>query len=104
MIMYKVTVSLRNDTDKDVLCLVPKGQVFENKNVGSERQNLAAARDYRVIVPAQSRLTLEVDALCTNRTMGGPNGSSGRTTIFQITGLFETQEDLWRIMASAGIP
>jgi hypothetical protein len=102
--VYKVTLTLRNDTDEDVMCFVPKGQVFENKNVGTQRQNLAAARDYRVIIPGRSRLTLELDALCTNRTMGGPNGSPRRTTVFRIAGAFESQEDLWNIMSSAGLP
>ena len=101
--MYKVTLTLRNETESDVMRFVPKGQVFENKNVGTERQNLAAARDYRLIVPAQSRLTLELDALCTNQTMSGPNGSPGRTTIFRIAEPFESQQDLWNIMSSAGL-
>lgn len=100
--MYKVTITLRNDTDDDVMCIVPKGQVFENKSVGTPRQNLAAARDYRVIIPGRSRLTLELDALCTNQTMSGPNGSPGRTTVFRIAGSFDTQQDLWNIMSAAG--
>jgi hypothetical protein len=104
MSMYKVTLTLRNDTENDVMCFVPKGQVFENKNVGTERQNLAAARDYRVIVPARARLTLELEALCANRTMSGPNGSPGRTTIFRIAEPFESQQDLWNIMSSASLP
>jgi len=102
--VYKVTLTLRNDTDEDVMCFVPKGQVFENKTVGTQRQNLAAARDYRVIIPGRSRLTLELDALCTNRTMSGPNGSPGRTTVFRVAGAFDSQEDLWNIMSSAGLP
>jgi hypothetical protein len=104
MIMYKVTLTLRNDTDDDVMCFVPKGQVFENKNVGTQRQNLAAARDYRVIIPGRSRMTLELDALCTNQSMSGPNGSPGRTTVFRIAGSFDSQQDLWNIMSSAGLP
>ena len=102
--MFKVTLTLRNDTDEDVMCFVPKGQVFENRNVGTQRQNLAAARDYRVIIPGRSRMTLELDALCTNRTMSSPNGSPGRTTVFRIAGTFESQQDLWNIMSSAGLP
>jgi len=102
--MYKATLTLRNDTDEDVMCFVPKGQVFENKNVETQKQNLAAARDYRVIVPARSRLTLELDALCTNQTMSAPNGSPGRATVFRIAGAFDLQQDLWNIMSSAGLP
>ena len=102
--MYKVTLKLRNETDKDVVCLVPKGQIFENRETETGRQNLAAARDYRVIVPARSRLTVELDAFCANQSMASPNGSPGRTTIFRIARAFESQQDLWSIMSSAGTP
>jgi hypothetical protein len=102
--LYKVTLTLRNDTEDDVMCVVPKGQVFENKTVGTGRQNLAAARDYRLVIPARSRVTLELEALCLNRTMSPPSGTPGRMTIFRVAEPFQSQQDLWGIMSSAGLP
>lgn len=54
---WKTEVSLKNNTADDVLCVIPQGQVFENKKIGTGIQNMAAAREYRLIIPANSRIT-----------------------------------------------
>ena len=97
--MYKVTLKLRNETDRDVTCIVPKGQIFENASAMYPGQNLAAARDYHLIIPSKSRITFEIEALCTNQFMRPPSGALGRTTIFRIAQAFDSQEDLWNVMS-----
>jgi hypothetical protein len=101
---YRLTITLRNDTDDDILCTIPKGQVFENKKAGTHLQNLATAREYKLIVPAHSRLIFELEALCTNRSFSSPTGGPGNVTIFKIDWPFTSQQDLWRLMSSPRQP
>lgn len=97
---WKTEISLQNNTDDDVLCRIPKGQVFENKRIGSGIQNMAAAREYRLIVPSQSQLTVEIDVCCMNRRLSPPSGVSGNVSIFKIDRPFATQDELWALMSN----
>jgi len=98
---YKVTINLRNDSTEDILCVIPKGQVFENKQVGTGYQNLAVVRDYRLIIPSGSRISAELDAFCVNRSLSSPSGGKGNITIFQIDKPFNSQQDLWQLMSKS---
>jgi hypothetical protein len=98
---WRTEVSLKNNSDNDVLCVIPKGQVFDNKKIGSGIQNVAASREYKLIIPAKSRMKLEVEVYCINRRFSSPSGSPGNVTVFQIDQSFSSQEDLWKIM---GVP
>ena len=100
---WKTEISLKNNSNNDVICVVPKGQVFENKTIGSGIQNVAASREYRLIVPANSRLTVEVDVFCINRSFSPPNGIQGVITVFSIDQPFSNQDELWRIMSGASL-
>lgn len=91
-------IVLKNNTDDDVLCMIPKGQIFENKKIGSGLQNMAAAREYRLIIPAQSRLSVDIEVCCINRRLSPPSGVPGNVTIFQIDRPFNTQDELWALM------
>lgn len=96
----KVEIKLRNDTSDDVLCTIPKGHIFENKKLGIKLQNVAAARDYQLIIPAKSRINAEIECLCINRYLGSPTGEAGNITIFKIDQPFESQQQLWNIIAT----
>jgi hypothetical protein len=97
---WKTEISLRNNREEDVMCVIPKGQVFENKTIGSHIQNVVASREYRLIVPADSRITVEIDVLCINRTFSPPRGMPGNITLFRIDKEFATQDDLWTVMSN----
>jgi len=97
---WKTQISLRNNRDEDIFCVIPKGLVFENKEVGTMIQNVAALRDYRLIIPASSRLTLEIEVGCINRSFSPPSGRPGNVTIFKIDKPFNSQEELWNVMGS----
>ncbi len=99
---FKVTVTLRNDEAEDVVCVIPRGQVFENKKVGTGLQNLAVARDYRLVIPAGCRITAELQAFCVNQSLRPPGGALGNITVFKIDAPFEDQDDLWRVISTAG--
>jgi hypothetical protein len=98
---YKVTVNLRNDSLEDILCVIPKGQIFENKKVGTGFQNLAVTRDYRLIIPSGSRISAELDAFCVNRSLSSPKGGTGNVSIFKIDKPFSDQDELWRMMSKS---
>lgn len=97
---YKVTVKMRNDSEVDVACIIPHGQVFENKTIGSGKQNLAAAREYRLIIPAKSRIIAELDAFCVNRSFSSPSGTPGNITIFKIDKALSSQDDVWSTISN----
>ncbi|HWT00052.1 MAG TPA: hypothetical protein VN256_07385 [Pyrinomonadaceae bacterium] len=94
---YAAIISLENLTDQNVDFVIPKGQVFENQEPQSGRQNLAAARERKETVSARASYDLRVEAHCMNRELSGPDGSPGNITIFKIRNdKFEGQEDLWQ--------
>jgi hypothetical protein len=99
---WQTEISMKNNSDDDVMCVIPKGQVFENKNVGSQVQNVAASREYRLIVPGKSRIRVEIEVYCINRAFSSPRGGPGNVTIFRIDRPFATQDELWRIMGAPG--
>lgn len=98
---YKVTINLRNDSAEDMLCVIPKGQIFENKQVGTGFQNLAVVRDYRLIIPSGSKISAELDAFCVNRSLSSPRSSTGNITVFKIDKPFNSQDELWRMMSKS---
>lgn len=97
---WKTEISLRNNKPDDVLCVIPKGQVFENKKIGTSIQNVAAVREYRLIIPASSRLVVEIDVLCINRSFSPPQGQPGNVSIYKLFDDFADQNDLWNKLAS----
>lgn len=97
---WQTEISLKNNSYEDVLCIIPKGQIFEHKKIGSGIQNVAAGREYRLIVPAKSQLTVEIKVYCINRSFSSPAGRPGNVTIFRIDKPFSSQEELWSIMGS----
>lgn len=94
---YKVEITIGNNTSEDVICMIPKGHVFENKVVGTRRQNVAAAREYRLVIPAGSSVTVDIEALCLNRTYARPSGPAN-VSIFKVSSAFSSQADLWAMM------
>lgn len=100
---FKTSISLQNNTPEDVICVVPKGQIFENKKIGIGTQNVASAREYKLIIPGNSKISVDIDVLCINQHLSSPNGQKGNVTIFKIDKDFEDQNDLWRILNSPTI-
>lgn len=95
---WKTEISLMNNTTNDVLCVIPQGQVFENKKIGTGIQNMAAAREYRLIIPANSRITVEIDVYCINKQLAPPSSVLGNVSIFKIDRPFSDQQGLWALM------
>jgi hypothetical protein len=53
---WKIGMTLKNPLDRDFNCTIRKGQVFENEKIGTGYQNVAAAKDYSFLIPANSTL------------------------------------------------
>lgn len=98
---WKTDISLRNNKAEDVICVIPKGQIFENKKVGTSVQNVAAAREYRLIIPASSRLVVEIDVLCINRSFSPPRGLPGSISVYKVADTFIDQQTLWEALATS---
>jgi hypothetical protein len=61
---------------------------------------VAANREYRLIIPANSKIKVEIDVYCINKSFSSPKGLPGNVTIFRIDQPFATQEELWKIMGA----
>jgi hypothetical protein len=97
---WKTEITLTNNRNEDVLCLIPKGLIFENKRIGTSVQNVAASRDYQLVIPALSTLKVDVEVLCINRSFSPPNGQLANVTIFKIDRPFKTQDELWQALST----
>ncbi len=98
---FEVRIKVRNQTPREVRVKIPKGQIFENKNVATRRQNLAAAGEDIITIPAStdsspSIVEIKIKALCINKGFDPPAGDLGNITIFELTNnKFLTQNELW---------
>jgi hypothetical protein len=93
---YGTVLSIENLTDQDIEFVIPKGQVFENQESKTGRQNLAAANEQRERLAARSSFDLMVEAHCINRELRPPSNNQGNVTIFKIrNNKFEGQTELW---------
>ena len=93
---YAATISMKNLTDRDIEFLIPKGQVFENKEPKTGRQNIAAAALNRQVLKAGGSLELKVEAYCISKGLEAPTDDPGNITIFKLSDSdFEGQRELW---------
>ena len=98
---FAISMIVKNQTSKELRIKIPKGQVFENKQVTPRRQNLAAAKEDVIILPVSTDpdapgIPINIVALCINKGFDPPNGSFGNITIFELRNKgFIDQKDLW---------
>lgn len=96
---YKAKFTLSNNTGSDISCIVPKGQIFENKEFKKDTQNLASKDDEYLEIRANRSVDIEINALCLNEKFAPPNGGLGNITIFKVAdNSFVTQRELWDII------
>lgn len=100
---WTTEITLKNTSDNDVTFTIPKGQIFENKKIGTGIQNVASTRDYKLIIPAKTRLTIEIEVYCINRSLSAPSGHFGNLTIYKIAHNFNDQENLWNSLSNPKI-
>lgn len=100
---YRVDIKLKNNEPYDVVCVIPQGHVFENKQIGTGRQNVAAVRQYTLVIPAGSTISVGIDAYCMNASYSPPSGP-GNVSIFKINKPFQSQQELWQLMANSTQP
>lgn len=94
---WTIEIKLKNNLNKDFVIKVPKGQIFENKKIGTGLQNVAAGKDYVFKVPAQSSITVDIEVYCINQHLSSPNGNYN-VTFFKIDQNFKDQQELWALM------
>jgi hypothetical protein len=94
---WTIEIKLKNNLDKEFAIKIPKGQIFENKKIGTGLQNVASAHDYIFRIPAKSTLTVDIEVLCINQHLSPPSGSYN-VTLFKIDNNFTNQYDLWALM------
>jgi hypothetical protein len=81
--MYRLDVTLRNETADDVEIVIPRGTVFEGMQIGGNpMQNLRVVRDYRVVLGPQIEITLYMDGQCINPSLPPPRNWPMRPSVF----------------------
>ena len=95
-----VQIVVQNQTAKAVKIVIPRGQVFEHKQL-MKKQNLAAESEHVITIPAPKGrnspyVAIKIPALCINKGLDLPRDSLGNITIFELSNSkFLDQEDLW---------
>ena len=96
---YAAIMKIRNLTDQDVSFSIPSGQVFENQETGTNRQNIAAARNLVIQLEPRQALEITVDSHCLNKGRDRPNGSPGNITVFKVRDFdSDGQNALWSLV------
>jgi len=94
---WTIEIKLKNNLSKDFEIKVPKGQIFENKKIGTGLQNVASAHDYVFKIPANSSITVDIEVYCINQHLSPPLGNYN-VTFFKIDKNFNDQNELWALM------
>lgn len=93
---YTAIISMENLTDENIDFVIPKGQVFENQETESGRQNLVAAQNWQKGLSPRASCDLKVEAHCMNQNLNPPDGNLGNITIFKIKDdEFDGQKEVW---------
>jgi hypothetical protein len=85
-IMYRIDVTLTNDTDDTVDVVIPRGTIFEGTRVegGWPMQNLAIGRDYSISLGRRMSVTLHLEGDCINGSFPAPRNWPMRPTVFAL--------------------
>jgi hypothetical protein len=94
---WTTEITIKNVSNSNLKCKVKKGQIFENKKIGTGLQNVAAAKDYVFELPPNSIQVVQIEVLCINQKLSSPHGFLNITN-FIVNQDFHSQEDLWSIM------
>lgn len=94
---FSVSIKIKNLTNQEIEFTIPKGQIFENKDLETIKQNLAATHENTRKIPALGTITIDIDALCINKGLAPPDGGLGNITIFELKNKsFINQTELWK--------
>jgi len=94
---WNTEITIQNTSDSRLRCKVKKGQVFENKKIGTGLQNVAAAKDYIFDLPPNSTQVVQIEVFCINQKLMPPEGLLNITN-FTVDKNFYSQQNLWSIM------
>jgi hypothetical protein len=94
---WTTEITIKNTSNSRLKCKVKKGQVFENKKIGTGLQNVAAAKDYVFDLFPNSTQTVQIEVLCINQSLSPPYGPLNITN-FAVNKGFHSQQHLWSIM------
>jgi|GEM_PF-1949039 len=95
---YEVVLTLKNNTEDGISFIIPKGQIFENKDINIEYQNLTAKDDETCFLDAFQDNDFFIKSFCLNEKLSPPTevGNDGNVTIFEVgEKRFKTQRELW---------
>jgi hypothetical protein len=94
---WTIAIGVNNTSPYKYPFKIEKGQIFENKQIGTGFQNVAAISDYTFEIPANTRQTVEIEVLCINQQLKPPSGMLNLTNL-QVVGTFTNQRNLWDLM------
>jgi len=99
---YDVVLTLKNNTENGINFNIPKGQIFENKDIKNEIQNLTAINEEKCFLDGFQGDDFTIKSFCLNEKLSPPNeeGTNGNVTIFEIgEKKFRTQKELWAVVS-----
>lgn len=94
---WTTEITIKNNTNSRFKCKIKKGQVFENKKVGTGFQNVVAAREYFFEIAPHSKETFQIEVWCLNERLRPPSGHLNLTN-YMVNKNFLDQKELWKNM------
>lgn len=82
---------------------IPKGQLFEVKDIDLNYQNVVTSEDIQVTLGPEETRTVKIPGMCINPFKKWPNEAEGSVTPFRQSTKFSTQEDVWKAFGK-GVP
>lgn len=92
---YEILIELKNETNEKKQVVIPKGQVFENKNIGSGFQNIVNAEGSAQILEPQQQVRIRLPGHCLNRKLTPPVGQEANVTPLKVNFEFDDQNTVW---------
>jgi hypothetical protein len=94
---WTTEITIKNTSSSKLRCKVKKGQIFENKRVGTGLQNVASLKEYIFDLLPNTTQVFQIEVLCINQKLASPNGFLNITN-YIVDKDFDSQETLWSIM------
>lgn len=92
---YEIAIDLKNIFSEKISALIPKGQVFENKDSESGFQNVVNAEEQIVNIEQGEHKIIYLPAYCLNQDLKSPEKNYGNITPLKVNFEFSEQNMVW---------
>lgn len=97
---FKVAITLENPRAQRIEVTIPRGMLFEAQDPRHHVQNLVVSKDYQLVVPPRSSVTVQIECFCANQSFAPPRNTAMNVTPFFTKGALRSQQETWQYFAA----